>query len=96
MSLTTENLDKLQIKSAQKPVSRLVPPHVLDLLGDPPLIRSEKPDDYDRLFNQLAATIDPQDFVEWIYTKDILDLVWEIRRWRIIKSAFFDSSLERT
>ena len=96
MSLTTENMEKLQSNSAQESVTRLVPTDILELLGDPPLVRGEEPEDYDRLFNQLAATIDPQDFVDWIYTKDILDLVWEIKRWRIIKSAFFDNELMRS
>ncbi|MGI9352832.1 MAG: hypothetical protein ACR2O3_14810 [Rhizobiaceae bacterium] len=69
MNLTTENMEKLQSNSAQESVTRLVPTDILGLLGDPPLVRGEEPEDYDRLFNQLAATIDPQDFVEWIFNQ---------------------------
>ena len=96
MSLITgENGEFVSDPNAEG-VALLVPSEILGLLGDPPLVRGEDPEDYHRLFNQLAATIDPQDFVEWIFTKDILDLVWEIKRWRGVKSAFFETELLRS
>ena len=96
MSIIEQETGHVARSSTPKPAIELVPPEVLELLGDPPLIRGENPDDYDRLFGQFAATIEPKDFVEWMLTKDVLDLVWEIRRWRQIKSAFFDNELYRS
>lgn len=74
-------------------LSRVKPPAGLaKLFADPPLIASETREDYDSLFDAIAAAAKPKDAIAWLFVRDITDLSWEIRRERsqklqVIKSA---------
>ena len=76
-----------------------VPADIRALLGEPPLLATEGPNDYDALLNALAREVRPCDIVEWLWVKDIADLTWEILRYRRIKAAHlngqFTSALAR-
>jgi len=59
-----------------------IPSHIREFLGPPPLLTFEDFDAYERVLNQMAQAITPQDFVEWTWLKDIVDLGWEVGRAR--------------
>ena len=61
--------------------SRL-PSHIAELIGPPPVLRGEDPQQYDTVFSKVAAVVVPADEFEWIWVKDIADALWEGRRVR--------------
>jgi hypothetical protein len=63
-----------------------VPPGLVSLFNDPPLVGDEKREDYDNLFWAVVASIKPNDEVVWLLTRECTDLWWEIRRERKLKS----------
>ena len=63
-----------------------------DLLGPPPLLPNESHADYEGLKARLRAKISPQDMLEEIWVRDILDLQWEVLRMRRIKARILSSS----
>lgn len=76
-------------KPALRPLPGL-PEEVAQYIGNRPILRGEDPREYDALFTQIAAFVAPADQIEWIWTKDIVDAVWEARRARRIR----DQTLE--
>ena len=60
------------------------------LLGDPPLLGKEDRQQYIALLSEMARAVQPQDFIERLYTHDIAYLTWEIMRLRGIKAAILD------
>jgi hypothetical protein len=61
-------------------------PNDIRFLFDPrPLTVHEDPGVYDRLLACIVQDVKPRDIIEWIWVKDILDLVWEARRLRFYK-----------
>ena len=63
-----------------------------DLLGPPPVLPNESLVDYEGLKARLRAKIDPQDVLEEIWLRDILDLQWEVLRMRRLKSRLLGNS----
>lgn len=62
-----------------------MPNELAAALGRPPLLRAESRMGYDALTAQVAATVDPQDVVEWLMIRDYVDFTWEILRLRRMK-----------
>ena len=58
-----------------------------ELLGPPALIAGEDPGQYDELLERVRADVTPTDSLEEIWVRDIVDLVWETRRWRRLKAS---------
>ena len=58
----------------------------LSFLGAPPLIPGEFAGDYEKLVSAVTNTMKPADFMETIWTRDIVDLQWDIMRFRRIKA----------
>jgi hypothetical protein len=58
----------------------------LSFLGAPPLIPGESAEDYEQLVSAVTNTMKPVDFMETIWTRDIVDLQWDIIRFRRIKA----------
>jgi hypothetical protein len=54
------------------------------IFGPPPILEGEDARDYHELFARVSAEISP-DFIEEIWVRDIVDLTWEILRWRRLK-----------
>jgi hypothetical protein len=52
------------------------------LFGPPPLLEGEDPEAYNRLLDGTAAAVKPRDIFEEIWVADIVQLTWEIFRWR--------------
>jgi hypothetical protein len=58
----------------------------LSFFGAPPLIPGERADDYERLLAAVTDQIKPADIMETIWTREVVDLQWEIIRYRRIKA----------
>ena len=61
------------------------PPSALAAVAPPALWDGDDPAGYDVLQARVAASLGPKDFLEEIWTRDVVDLVWEIFRLRRIK-----------
>lgn len=57
----------------------------ISIFGPPPLVDGEDEEAYDTLFTQVSSAVNPADIVEEIYVRDVVDLTWELLRWRRIK-----------
>jgi hypothetical protein len=66
----------------------LTAPRVTDLsfLGAPPLIPGESARDYEKLASAVTNIMKPADIMETMWTRDIVDLQWDIKRFRRIKA----------
>jgi hypothetical protein len=60
------------------------PKEVQRFLEDPPLVGGETLKDYNAFFAAIAASLKPTDAIDWLFTKDVVDLSWHIRRERTI------------
>ena len=71
-----------------KPPAALPLPNVTDLsfFGAPPLIPGEVASDYQQLLTAVINVMKPVDFLETMWTRDIVDLQWDIIRFRRIKA----------
>ena len=56
------------------------------LLGPRPLIDGEDGTNYDVILERIFADVAPKDFVEEIWVRNVVDLVWESIRLRHLKS----------
>ena len=69
----------------------LIPDDLKELFGKRPLVAGEKASDYDALLSRIVAAIAPEDFIIWLYVKDIADLTWEIQRYRRWMAAIINN-----
>ena len=71
-----------------KPPAALPLPNVTDLsfFGAPPLIPGEVASDYQQLLTAVIKVMKPVDVLEIMWTRDIVDLQWDIIRFRRIKA----------
>jgi hypothetical protein len=72
--------------SAATQVKRSVP------FGPPPLLEGEDVAAYDELLARVSEGVQPNDILEEIWVRDIVDLVWETLRLRRMKAAFFSAN----
>jgi hypothetical protein len=81
-----------------KPPAVSSAPSVMDLsfLGAPPLIPGEAASDYHQLLIAVTNVLKPVDFIETIWTRDIVDLQWDIIRFRRIKADFITYRYEHS
>jgi hypothetical protein len=68
--------------------SQYVPANVRELLGTAPLHEGEDPQQYQALLSEIARTVKPADVMEWLWVKDIVDLTWDILRYRWLKMSW--------
>jgi hypothetical protein len=68
-------------------ITPAIPPEVRALLGPPPITGDEDGEAYAQLEVGLADAIHPTDAIEWIWLKDLVDLIWDARRLRRAKAA---------
>ena len=66
----------------------------LSFLGAPPLIPGESGEDYEKLVSAVTNTMKPVDLMETIWTRDIVDLQWDIIRFRRIKADLITHRFE--
>jgi hypothetical protein len=55
--------------------------------GPPPLIVGESAAGYERLLAQVCEALQPSDVLEQIWTRDVVDLAWEVFRLRRLKAS---------
>jgi hypothetical protein len=55
------------------------------LLGKPPLLEGEDPDQYEALAQQIYDALNLRDAIEAVQARDVVDLTWEILRLRRAK-----------
>ena len=70
------------------------PKELAQFFADPPIAGNEKREDYDNLFNAIAAAAKPADAIAWLFVRDITDLSWEIRRERSLKLQMIKAAEE--
>jgi hypothetical protein len=74
-----------------------IPAHVVELLGPAPLLKGENLKQYQALLSEIARTVKPAEIMEWLWVKDIVDLTWDIRRYRRLKAnGIQNTGLEAT
>jgi hypothetical protein len=61
------------------------------LFGPSPLTEGEDARQYDELQTRFSATIKPKDFLEEMWTRDVVDLTWDILRMRRFKARLLTS-----
>ena len=57
----------------------------LSMFGPPPLLEGEDAAAYDELLARVSAAANPSDVIHEIWVRDVVDLTWEILRWRRLK-----------
>ena len=67
--------------SVFKPTNELV-----QIFGSPALAGAEKLEDYEKFFANVFSAMKPSDAIMWLFTKDVADWSWEIRRERSVKA----------
>jgi hypothetical protein len=75
-------------------IETLVPVEIRNMLGEPPLLATEDPNQYDALLTELAREVRPSAFIEWLWAKDIADLTWDTIRYRRIKASYVDRRIQ--
>lgn len=73
--------------AATLPVREVVVRSFDDFLGPAPLLEGEDRADYIGLLEEVRRQVTPKDAIEQIYVRDIVDLTWELMRYRRIKVA---------
>ena|SRR5271157_5852942 len=76
------------------------PKHVIDErsehpFGPPPLIEGEDQAAYDDFLASISAAVQPRDFLEKMWVRDVVDLSWETRRMRRLKASLLTSHPSR-
>jgi len=66
---------------------RLIPDDIRELLGPPPLARGEDLDRYERIFAQIAASLQPTNVIDWFRCREIVNLTWKLQRLARIEAA---------
>jgi hypothetical protein len=64
----------------------------LALLGPRPLIDGEDETNYDVILERISADVAPADFVEEIWVRNVVDLVWDSIRLRRLKSQLLHAA----
>lgn len=76
--------------TATSDINFLIPKYIERILGPAPLVHGESVEDYRSLLSQFAAAVDPDSIIDWLQIKDVVDLTWEIIRYRRVKAEIID------
>src|SRR3954447_10584571 len=74
---------------------QVIPSEIATLFEKPPLLPGEDPDAYDRLLTGVGVAVAPKDVIEWLWVKDIVDLLWEAQRLRRMRVALLTGARRR-
>jgi hypothetical protein len=66
------------------------------LFGNAPTLKSEDRKVYWDFMNEVIRCIKPEDMIEWLRVKDVVDLSWEILRFRKLKITLIEIEREET
>jgi hypothetical protein len=75
--------------------ARLFPDCLGELFGDAPTLKSEDKKVYWNFLNEIVRCIKPADMIEWLMVKDVVDLSWEILRFRKLKITLIEIEREQ-
>ena len=65
----------------------------ISVLGPAPLLEGEDASAYAELLAQVSSAVKPTDIIEDIWVRDVVDLTWEILRWRRLKANLLSSGI---
>jgi hypothetical protein len=89
-------MNKIPPKPAEAGTAEpILPEDLLTYLGPASIIIGESQDDFMALIQRVGRDINPQDFVEWIWVKDIADMIWEARRIRRVRDAAINRGIRK-
>ena len=68
------------------------PPNMEELFGAPPIITGELESAYKGLLDRAREILEPNDLIDEIYVRDVVDLEWNVIRYRRIKADLIQGS----
>jgi hypothetical protein len=86
---------RIRSNSMSKKAKSLTPFKYAQLLGPGPVLSSEHLSEYENLLMHLDACIQPRDFIEQMFVKDLADVTWEIRRLVSYKAMVIEREHQR-
>ena len=69
-------------------LSELLPPEILELLGPPALVGSKSPELFYAMMGRFVVEFDPGTITEWLLVSDLVNVNWEIARYRRLKATY--------
>jgi len=63
----------------------VIPNDIAALFGSAPILKTEDEEIYWNCMERVVKCVEPQDVIEWLWVKDVVDLSWEILRLRRLK-----------
>jgi len=60
----------------------------------PALLPGEDPDHYQLIRDAVVREIDPQTAIEWLFVSDLVELSWDILRYRRLRQKVLEASRE--
>src|SRR5271154_1167887 len=58
-----------------------------NLFGPPPILEGENSKGYYEMLDRVSSAVAPADFIEEIWVRDLVDVIWSMLRWRRILAA---------
>jgi len=80
--------------SALKPKTNVSVPNLDAILGKPPVLPNEDAEAYEKLNDQFRRAVNPQDVIEEILLRDVVDVTWEIQRLKDYKMQLLQAKRE--
>ena len=71
------------------------PDEQLALFGLPPLINGEDLNSYKALETRISSSVKPADILEHIWVRDVIDISWEVLRWRRLEANLMRANAYR-
>ena len=72
---------------AKSNTKAIIPRRRPRLFGSPLLLKGEDAEAYERLFAGIHAAVKPVDTLDEMFVTDVVELEWEVLRWRRLKST---------
>jgi hypothetical protein len=88
------NDDKAE-ESKDEPVAAKLPAALgrLSISGPPPLLEGEVSEAYDELLARVSGNVKPVDVIEDIWTREVVDYIWENLRLRRVKTSLLAAAV---
>jgi hypothetical protein len=93
---TLQKRKRSTCNSAVKGHAQYLPDCLGELFGHPPTLKTEDNKVYWDFLNEVGRCIKPEDVIEWLRVKDVVDLSWEILRFRKLKITLIEIEREGT
>lgn len=77
----------------QSAATAKIPVDLEYVFGRRPVLQTEDPKVYDRILDHLIDELNPQNYFEWFWVKDCVDLIWDILRYRIAKAKILEVAM---